>query len=463
MRRRLARGFTLLEVAITGVLFAILMLAVLGILSQAQRDMRATATRTEIGEKARRAMDLVATELRESAMDHVIAGAPNKTGGNGVLQNYVTITGDPGLSQCPDPFCPWSYNASLGTYRPNEGALCRAVQMDGATAFAPMTPAANLLTPVTVTGRPWAGVTAGTSCPAGHAVAATTGNAVDVGIILFATARNRADTFLSREGADLSPDWQGLVCYCPYMVGAGVMELRRYVFYIDDLVNGDGVAAYDSNQANPTFGTGVLAPETGVTITSSGAGPGNTPFSTNNPVGKPTLADLLDMDGDGSIADGVLDASGTSAADATDEVLSVTTVSGTSLISYVKRGTNTATGATYDFTLTWNRESGALTCVVNNAYGTAAGSPTYAKTVTVVGRRPKILVSRLTDIEFATLINCAYDATDNPTGLVAAQDANVVRITALFDRWLGEMMGDGTIMRAVMAEQIVETRVQPRN
>lgn len=461
--RRPSRGFTLLEVSITGVLFAMLMIAVLGILSQAQRDMKATASRTEIGEKARRAMDQIATELRESALDHIIAGAPNKSGGGGVLQNYVTITGDPQLSQCPDPFCPWAYNAALGTYRFSESSLCRSIQMDGSTAFAPLTPGASLLTPVTVTGRVWAGVQAGAACPAGHAVASTCGGAVDVGIILFATARNRDGTFISREGADLSPDWQGLVCYCPYMVGANVMELRRYVFYLDDLVNGDGVQAYDTNQANATFGTGVLAPESGVTITTGGAGPGNNPFSTNTPAGKPTLADLLDMDGDGSIADGVLDASGASGADATDEILSVVTVSGQSLISYVKRGTNTATGATYDFNLTFNRQTGDVTCAVNNVYGSVAGSPTYAKTVTVTGRSARTVVSRLTDIEFATLINCAYDATDNPTGLVAAQDANVVRITALFDRWLGEMVGDSVVQKAAMAEQVIETRVQPRN
>lgn len=465
MRTTRPTGFTLIEVLISGVLLAMLMLAVMGLLSQAQKDMRITANQTEVTEKTRKTMWTVAQELSESSFNTVVAGYRNlPNAGTGIVRNYVSSALERDMVQCTDPNCPWLYNAAATAEIEPHVMLGRRVEMsDAAGAFVPTAPANNLVAANTSTaGRVWVGRAPG-PCAAGHTVTANATSTVDLGMIMFASPRNRANQFVSREGINRATDWQALVFYAPFSLGANVTELRRYVFYADDLVRAaDGLPAWTD-----AGGTGVVAPPANETHTHTGAGAGGGAFGTNTPAGKPDILSLLDYDGDGSTADGILDGRVGSidpTPDATAETFNIVASGADSLITYVKRGT--AGGGNYNFTITIDRRTGEINCAVNHTYG-SAGVGSYVRTVRVLGRRPTTIASRITDIEFATIRNCPYDATDNPTGLFPGQDSTVVRVTAMFDKLLGmrqdAVSGGALIPRELTSQEIVVTRVQPRN
>jgi Tfp pilus assembly protein PilV len=434
MRTTHSNGFTLLEVMISGALLAMLMLAVMGLLSQAQQDMQKTAVQTEMTEKTRRTMWRLAQELAESSFDTVVAGYRNlPNGGTGVVRNYVQSTTEPNMVQCTDPNCPWLYNAqTTAEITPNVNLARRVELNDNAGAFSTTAPESHIVAAGTsTTGRMWVGRSVG-PCPAGHTVAAN------------ATAT-----------VDLGTDWQSLVFYAPFSLGGNVTELRRYAFFVDDLVEGaDALAVWTD-----ATGQGVVAPPAGETHAHTGAGVGGSAFATNTPAGKPTLLGLLDYDGDGATADGIFD---TATADATVETLDIVAVGTNSLITYVKRGN--AGGGNYNFALTIDRRTGEINCAVNHTF---SSGDTYVRTVQVTGRQPETIASRVTDIEFATIRNCPYDAIENPTGLLAGQDSTVVRITAMFDKLLGRnqdaVAAGGLVERALTSQELVVTRVQPRN
>ncbi len=457
MRTTRSSGFTLLEVMISGTLLAMLMLAVMGLLSQAQEDMQKTAVQTEMTEKTRRTMWRLAQELAESSFDTVIAGYRNlPSSGTGVVRNYVQSSAEANMVQCTDPNCPWLYNAQTTAEITPNVQLARRVELDdSAGAFSSTAPESHIVAAGTsTTGRIWVGRSPG-PCPAGHTVSANATSTVDLGMIMFASPRNRSKRFVSAEGSDLGTDWQSLVFYAPFSLGGNVTELRRYVFFIDDLVEGaDGLAAWTD-----ASGQGVVAPPAAETHTHTGAGVGGSAFASNSPAGKPTLLGLLDYDSDGSIADGIFD---TASADATEETLDIILSAGSSLITYIKRGN--AGGGNYNFALTIDRRTGEINCAVNHTF---ASGDTYVRTVKVTGRQPETIASRVTDIEFATIRNCPYDATENPTGLLAGQDSTVVRITAMFDKMLGRnqdaVSATGLVERALTSQELVVTRVQPRN
>lgn len=457
MRSTRTTGFTLVEVMISGVLLAMLMLTVMGLLSQAQQDMQRTAVQTEMTEKTRRTMWRLAQELSESSFDTVIAGYRNlPNGGTGVVRNYVQSANEANMVQCTDPNCPWLYNASATAEIEPNVQLTRRVEMNDSSApFNTANPENHIVTAGTAaTGRVWVGVPAG-PCPAGHTVVANATSTIDLGLIMFATPRNRRNQFVSAEGTDLGTDFQGLIFYAPYSLGANVTELRRYVFYVDDLVeNADGITGWTD-----ASGQGWAQPPTSETHTHSGAGVGGSAFASNTPAGKPTIMGLLDFDADGSIADGIFD---TATPDADEETLDIVQVAGDSLITYIKR--STVGGGTYNFSLTINRDTGEINCAVNHTF---SSGDTYVRSVQVTGRRPQTIASRITDIEFATIRNCPYEATDNPTGLLAGQDSTVVRITALFDKMLGRQQnavsGGAQVVRELTSQELVVTRVQPRN
>lgn len=455
---RTTRGFTLLEVLISGVLLALLMLAVMGVLSQAQRDMNQQAAQTDVTEKVRTTMEKISQELRESGIHQMVCGYRGSGASGGITRTEISFPAEPDMSQCPDQFCPWHFAPATSAEMEPHAYLCRHVEMQAdATAFSTATPANWLdATNTTTTGRVWVGITAGTQCPAGHTYTSTLASTVQMGACMFASPRNREGRFVSQEGSDRGTDWQALVFLVPFARGANVVELRRYVVYVDDLVHDDGLTAWTD-----ATGQGVVAPPTSETLTTTaGAGASNGAFGTNVPAGKPTVLDLLDFDGDGAIGDGVFDLAG-GAADATTESFDVITVSGVSFIQYVKRGN--AGGGSYDVSITINRDTGDTTFAVNNTYGSLASSPGYQKTVTIQGRSPQTVATNLRDIEFADIRNCPFDATANPTGLVAPQDVNVVRVTAFFDKLLGTELGGGTAVRRATSQEVVVTRVQPRN
>jgi type II secretory pathway pseudopilin PulG len=474
MRHTRSTGFTLIEVMISGVLLAMLMLAVMGLLSQAQNDMAKQAVQTEVTEKTRRTMWKLAQELSESSFDHVIAGYRSKTNsGNGTVRNYVTSANEANMVQCTDTSCPWMTPASGGAYYEPQVLLGRRVQMEFGHSSASSTPhildtsdlgASGHNISHDTTGRIWVGRSAG-PCAAGHTITANATASVDFGMIMFATPRNRSGVFVSQEGSDFGTDWQGLVIYAPYSVGGNVTELRRYEFFIDDLIDSsDGVTAWSTGT-----GQGWLAPPTDETHNHSGAGISGTEFATNVPVDKPTLGDLLDFDKDGAIADGCVEILAGDTPDATDETFDIVQVSGESLITYIKQGN--FGGGTFDFSLTINRRTGEINCAVDHVF---ASGDTYRRSVRITGRQPKTIASRVTDIEFATIRNCPWkdDSTsssndENETGLLPGQDSTVIRITAMFDKLLGQSQdatsSGSNIERQLTSQEIVVTRVQPRN
>ncbi|MCI0340246.1 MAG: prepilin-type N-terminal cleavage/methylation domain-containing protein [Planctomycetales bacterium] len=455
------RGFTLIEVMIVGILFAILSLAALGVLTQAQRGIRETAVRTDIGERGRKVLDEVTREIRESSIALMVAGYKSKVSGSGEVRNYIQLpstssaTGatEPDVVSCTDQYCPfvWNGTPSGGNEINPSVRLARLVRLQtGSFTGTSLTSGFGGVVP-TVMGRMWLGLgPAGAPCAEKHSVPSNTLAQAHVGAILFATARNSRGQFVSIDGADVSPDWQGLVFYATYATGANVMELRRYVFYIDDLVRGD----------NATLDALIAVASPGVTTTTtSGTGPSFGAFNTNKPAGKPTLLDLLDADADGRTDDGCYDfITGITGADASDETLDIVqpTTNGPSFIVYSKKGTGPS-GRAIDFSISIDRKTGDLVVAVNNQYGSVASSPAYVKTVQVTGRSPTTIAARVTDIAFDTALNCPYDATNNPSGLEIPTDQNTVRVTAHLDKVITE--GGSTLS----AGEVVWTKVQPRN
>ncbi len=455
------RGFTLIEVMIVGVLFAILSLAALGVLTQAQRGIREAAVRTDIGERGRRVLDEVTREIRESSIALMVAGYKSKVSGSGEVRNYIQVpsassasgANEPDVVTCTDQYCPfvWNGTPSGGNEIDPNVRLTRLIRLQtGSFSGTSLTSGFGGVVP-TVMGRQWLGLgPAGTPCAEKHSVPSTTIAQAYLGAILFATARNARGQFVSTDGADVSPDWQGLVLYVPFATGANVMELRRYVFYVDDLVRGDS-AALDALIAAPASGV--------TTTTTAGTGASFGAFSTNRPAGKPTLLDLLDADADGRFDDGCYDlVTGITGADASDETFDIVqpTMGGPSFIVYSKRGTGPS-GRSVDFSISIDRKTGDLVVAVNNQYGSGATSPAYVKSVQVTGRSPTTVAARVTDIAFDTALNCPYDATNNPTGLEIPTDQNTVRVTAHLDRVITD--GGGPMS----AGEVVWTKVQPRN
>jgi hypothetical protein len=439
-----------------------LMLAVMGLVSQAQNDMAKTGSQTELTEKTRRTMWKLAQELSETSFDMVIAGGRNLAGTNpGEVTNYVQSTNESNMVQCPDDECPWHFNVTAGTHLETRVQVSRRVMVkDG--SYDPTDPAASIsATDTSVTGRIWVGRQATTVCPAGHTITATLGSTVDLGMIMFASPRNRNGRFVSAEGSDLGTDWQSLVFYVPFSVGGNVTELRRYVVYADDLISGaDGVTAWTD-----ASGQGWVAPPANESHTHTGAGAGGNAFATNNPAGKPTITGLLDYDGDDSIADGILDVAAGGTADATEELLELGGTNNGSIV-YTKKG-----GAgTFDFQLLIDRRTGDITLDVDHDFG---GGDTYVRRVVITGRQPETIASRITDLEFATIRNCPFqddntaDVNDeNETGMLVGQDSTTIRITALFDKMLGRQQdatsGTQVIERQLTSQDLVVTRVQPR-
>src|SRR5574341_44235 len=97
------RGFTLVEVMIVGVLFAILSLAALGVLTQAQRGIRETAVRTDIGERGRKVLDELTREIRESSMALLVTGYRSKVSGSGEVRNYIQIPSTASATTANEP------------------------------------------------------------------------------------------------------------------------------------------------------------------------------------------------------------------------------------------------------------------------------------------------------------------------------------------------------------------------
>ncbi|MDQ7778420.1 MAG: prepilin-type N-terminal cleavage/methylation domain-containing protein [Planctomycetota bacterium] len=286
------KGVTLVELMVACSIFAVVITVAYAIMMRGQDTFNVGAATSEVQERARLCMDTITNELLETSIASADTAQRwyNQGWGGMFCDNFEYLPiAFPAPMACLNPACQWvrdpgsmnprEPNAYLGfNYTENQ-------QID------------ESIISIVEGSKVWPN-TSLDQCPHCGSFFFLT-NPAQLDAIKFFTPRTVSGVFINNEGSDASPDWQGILFYLPYYnTATRSLELRRYAFYLSDLFTEDPV----TGDPNPLFAD-TQASMTNMTwpwVNPPAPAEWMDPL-THNPVGKPTLFDLLDTDSDGTI------------------------------------------------------------------------------------------------------------------------------------------------------------------
>ncbi len=434
-------GFTLLEVAIVSVLFAVVAGAMMSVLSSAQDSSESSLDRAEAVERAKISVQRISTELEESGLSTVDCT---------FRYHAQAISATPPTPASPAPY-PTSYRLSYNYdfsyskyYQSQYGKQCTHYNSPwskfhgvGAPRY-PQAQIAERRMTYNYNGRTGEYLRRfGRTWPASHSRCPLDGaylmNGSYVGAMKFFSPRDASQNhnFVTDEysvgeaGQNLTKkaDWQSIVFYMPYKAkNSEVVELRRYVVYKTDLFTKGPQHSYfraeqkdwtdwDGNRVRSAPGSGLVS-------------------------GLPTMIDLFDFGTDGS-PDGKPDGKIPRSPDKSDAQFeyylayaysSSYTNRSYAWIYWIKYYYDETTG-NYRYTyLRIDRDSGDVYWTV---YFGNDNFSSYWYRYARFTRKPEVISRRVVGVDFSTAQSNPYDLTKNPGGV---KSKDTVRITIVLDR-----------------------------
>ena len=242
-----AKGFSLIEIMIAVAIFSLAITVIFGVLSNAQRSMKYEVDKDSVAGGTTKLVELMGRDVRESSYPYIFTGDWLATSGTGgvsiaVSRNYFSASpllggstlvpgvSNEGWAQCPNPVCGWCtrQDGASTVPVPPKAYLSWPVRNNGQTGSASIPPASLQRDDGDAKGRLYNHLLAGEPCP-------TCGSTLEAeayisGLLVF-SPRKANNTFSYGGAGDREVRWESLVFYCPFRIGRGQSEMRRYQFY----------------------------------------------------------------------------------------------------------------------------------------------------------------------------------------------------------------------------------------
>ncbi len=452
-------GFTLLELMVVVVVFAVVLGAVMATLQTADEATRANTARTQAVEQTKNAIQRVSREIEESGLGTICClnsyfrtvtqlNLPPAPGGLVPTPISFTVPLTQSVSdtrtfqsesgkQCASASCPWFFNNVTSVARYPQASLIEA-----------RVTTINTSTTITLDryGRPWP--MSFQSCPLDGSPLM---NGTVQGSIRFLTPRDINNNFIMDEFSaveasnDLQKksDWQSMVFIAPFYNSDKLsMELRRYVIYKSDLYATSAQhTLFDSQQVGWTdWAANLVRDNTGALVNDL-----------------PTFIDLLDFGSNGTV-DGIPDNLIPNRPEDSDAHLEgyllTTTLTGSVVegtIVWIKYLWDDITGKYRYWSLSIDRRTGQITWTVY--FGNNNFAEFWYRSV-ILTRAPEVITNHVGAVDFSTNRSNPFVTTTNEGGV---KSPDVVRVTFVLDRE-AIRRGARDIKESVLSEQ-----VSPRN
>jgi len=245
------KGFSLIEMMVAMAIFSLVILVIFGVVSSAQKTMKFEMDKDTVTGGAVQLIGRMGRDIRESSYAYVFAGDWLATSGGGsvsivVARNYFSTnpllggnTLVPGISnegwaQCPNPVCGWCNRPDGSNTVPVEprAFLARPVRNNGQIGSASFTPTNFQQNDVDARGRLYNHLDPGENCPTcGQALVAES----FISGLMFFSPRKVDKSFSYGGATGREVCWESMVFYCPFRMGKGQSEMRRYIFYASSI------------------------------------------------------------------------------------------------------------------------------------------------------------------------------------------------------------------------------------